>query len=636
MGGLHSGKSGTARRWLTLGVLLLIPLGLLLVWVSSAPALTVPELDRDAQATFSAGTDFVLAIKTDGSLWAWGENEGAQLGDGTTTDRKTPTKISSSLGWATVAAGHDHSLGIKIDGSLWAWGLNDHGQLGDGTTTGRKKPVAIAAGTKWVAVSAGFRYSLGIKTDGSLWAWGINDKGQLGNGTDTERHVPTRVLSSYEWVAVSAGDSHCLGITSQGFLWAWGSNMSGMVGDGTTSNRDKPKRVGDPDYLWAAVSAGSWHSMALRTDGTLWTWGNDSQGQLGNGTAGSQTTPKQVGTSSNWVALAADGRHSLALGKGGTLWAWGENNVGEVGDGTTVDRKSPVQVGTATKWMAVSAGWRFSLGLRDGDLCSWGLNDVGQLGLGSTTNKSIPTNCLGNVKPPTTTTSSSSSSSGSGGSTGSSEASTDSSDTTDTTGTGGSTDSSDTTDTTGATTTFSDVPDDHPYHDAIYYLADAGVVAGREDGTFGPDAPVTRQQFAKMIVKTLGYPVTGTEVCPFTDVATQIGTDPFYPSKYVAVCASHGITTGKTPTTFAPGDNITHQQLITMVARAAGLSAPPADYVPSFTAAQFSLDEHYQNARKAAYAGLLDGLQGLGPTYDFLAPSTRGECAQLLYNLSQR
>lgn len=172
-----------------------------------------------------------------------------------------------------------------------------------------------------------------------------------------------------------------------------------------------------------------------------------------------------------------------------------------------------------------------------------------------------------------------------------------------------------------------------PYATAILDLSDRGVIAGFQDGTFRPDATVTRQQFAKMIVKTLGYAVTGSEVCPFSDVATQVGSDPFYPSKYVAVCAQRGITAGKTATTFAPGDDITRQQLITMVARAAALPAPPGSYSAPFGAAQFSLQEHFVNARKAAYAGLLNGLQGVGPSYGFGAASTRGECAQLLYNL---
>ncbi len=184
-----------------------------------------------------------------------------------------------------------------------------------------------------------------------------------------------------------------------------------------------------------------------------------------------------------------------------------------------------------------------------------------------------------------------------------------------------------------AGTTFSDVSEDHPYYAAITNLAAREVIVGKEDGMFHPFDPVTRQQFAKMIVKTLEYPVTGGEVCPFVDVATQMGSDPFYPSRYVAVCAAHGVTVGTTPTTFAPGNNITREQLITMVARAAGLPDPPEGYVPPFAPVRFSLEEHYLNARKAAHAGLLAGLEGIGAGYEFMSPATRGECAQLLYNL---
>jgi len=172
-----------------------------------------------------------------------------------------------------------------------------------------------------------------------------------------------------------------------------------------------------------------------------------------------------------------------------------------------------------------------------------------------------------------------------------------------------------------------------PYETAIYDLAGRGIITGFEDGSFRPNAPVTRQQFAKMIVKTLGIAVTGTEVCPFADVAPQLGTDPFYPSKYVAVCAATSITVGKTPTRFAPTDDITRQQLITMVARAARLDDPPAGFVPGFSLGQFSLEAHFLNACKAAYAGFLNGLEGMGPLYDFIATATRGECAQLLHGL---
>jgi hypothetical protein len=165
-------------------------------------------------------------------------------------------------------------------------------------------------------------------------------------------------------------------------------------------------------------------------------------------------------------------------------------------------------------------------------------------------------------------------------------------------------------------------------------MAQRSIISGFTDHTFRPDQPVSRQQFAKMIVKTVGLAVTGAEQCPFTDVGGGLYDDPFYPDKYVAVCASAHITEGKTATTFDPSGNITRQQLIKMVVSAAGLPDPPTDYTPPFQAGQL-LPVHFPYARKAAYAGLLEGL-GMGASYDFFASSSRGECAQLLYNLLGR
>ncbi|MFH1833496.1 MAG: kelch repeat-containing protein, partial [bacterium] len=190
-----------------------------------------------------------------------------------------------------------------------------------------------------------------------------------------------------------------------------------------------------------------------------------------------------------------------------------------------------------------------------------------------------------------------------------------------------------------ATAGFSDVPPGHPYAVAVSDLAGRQVIGGFPDGTFRPDNSVIRQQFAKMIVKTLEYPVADTNVCLFSDVVKSTPgayvdpTDPLYPDHYVAVCAFYGITQGKTATIFAPYDGITRQQLITMISRAANLSDPPTEYTPPFSPGQFYPQEHYLNARRAAYAGLLQGLEGMGPDFDFFGDATRGECAQLLRNL---
>ncbi len=169
---------------------------------------------------------------------------------------------------------------------------------------------------------------------------------------------------------------------------------------------------------------------------------------------------------------------------------------------------------------------------------------------------------------------------------------------------------------------FIDVPLSHPYYAQITELDSRGIISGFLDGTFKADSPITRQQFAKMVVKTMGYPVSEADVCPFTDVPSNLDViDPLYPDHYVAVCAARGVTVGKTDTTFAPDDSITRAQLITMVARAANLVEPPEGYSPPF--GQFD-NTHFPFARRAAYAGLLDGLLGLGPDYDFLSPGDSG------------
>jgi hypothetical protein len=178
---------------------------------------------------------------------------------------------------------------------------------------------------------------------------------------------------------------------------------------------------------------------------------------------------------------------------------------------------------------------------------------------------------------------------------------------------------------------FVDVPLSHPYYMQITDLDARGIISGFLDGTFKAESWITRQQFTKMVAKTMGYPVSESDICPFVDVQSNLDViDPLYPDHYVAVCAERGITVGITDSTFAPDDSITRAQLITMVARAANLVEPPEGYGPPF--GQFD-STHFPFARRAAYAGLLDGLLGLGPDYDFLSPATRGEVCVILFNL---
>ncbi|WP_417909802.1 hypothetical protein [Candidatus Electronema sp. PJ] len=341
----------------------------------------------EARATqVAAGYAHTVAIKADGTLWAWGENGSGQLGDGTAIDKVSPVQIGTLTDWKIVATGYAHTVAIKTDGTLWAWGDNSSGQLGDGTTTNRTSPVQIGLGTDWATVAAGGTaglvgsHTVAIKTDGSLWAWGSNNAGRLGDGTTIDRNIPIQIGNDTDWRSVSAGGAHTVAIKTDGTVWAWGFNGSGQVGDGTTADRATPFQI-DTAMDWETVTAGGAFTLALKTNGTLWAWGANSSGQLGDGTTVNRTSPIQIGSGTTWSDIAAGGSHSVALKAPGTIWTWGLNSYGQLGSGTTISRTSPGQVGTAATWSAIAAGGNHTGAVKSGFFWSWGDNSSGQLGL---------------------------------------------------------------------------------------------------------------------------------------------------------------------------------------------------------------------------------------------------------------
>ncbi|HHT9146646.1 MAG: carboxypeptidase regulatory-like domain-containing protein [Candidatus Brocadiaceae bacterium] len=343
----------------------------------------------------SAGSAHTIALKSDGTVWTWGYNGQGQLGDRTYTDKSTPVQVSKLSGLNKVieiAGGrYLHTLALKSDGTVWAWGYNGSGQLGNNTYTDKNIPIQVSGLSDVLAVACGGNHSLALKSDGTVWAWGDNGSGQLGDGTTDVKTSPVQVNGLNGITAIACGIGHTLALKSDGTLWVWGWNEYGQLGDGTTSNKTSPVQVSKLSDV-IAVAGGMEHSIALKSDGTVWTWGYNGQGQLGYETRGNtSTTPDQVLELSNVTVIACGGMHSLALKSDGTVWVWGENTQGQLGDGTTSNKTSPVQVSKLSDITAIAGGSSHSIALKsDGTVWTWGSNDSGQLGDGTNTDSTTP------------------------------------------------------------------------------------------------------------------------------------------------------------------------------------------------------------------------------------------------------
>ncbi|MCD0478765.1 T9SS type A sorting domain-containing protein [Chryseobacterium sp. LC2016-29] len=359
-------------------------------WIQGGSFTTLSTNTTGCWKSVSAGYMHSIGLKTDGTLWAWGDNSLGQLGDGTGIGKTTPIQIGTANNWLKIATGAYYTVAIKTDGTLWAWGQNTYGQLGSGSTVGKITPTQIGTETDWASIATGDTHALAIKTNGTLWSWGRNSAGQLGDGTNLHNFTPTQVGTANNWEAIAAGVQHTFAIKTNGTLWGWGDNASGQLGDGTTFNRKVPTQIGTATN-WKTVDAGYLHSVGLKTDGTIWSWGNNTIGQLGSGTTNSIYTPSQIGNATNWKTVSADYYHSsVAIKTDGTLWAWGQNNAGQLGDGTTTNRYIPTQIGSATDRKSVAANTFSRLVINnDGFLSGAGRNDYGQIGDGTKIERKI-------------------------------------------------------------------------------------------------------------------------------------------------------------------------------------------------------------------------------------------------------
>ena len=316
-----------------------------------------------------------MAIKTDGTLWTTGYNQQyGYLGDNTVISRSSPVQtVTFGTTWKQVSCGYLNASAIKIDGTLWLWGRNSYGLLGDNTTTNRSSPVqTVTGGINWKQAAGGRLHTAAIKTDGTLWLWGYGAEGQLGKNTITSISSPLQTTAfGTNWKQVNCGYLHTAAIKTDGTLWTWGANSFGQLGDNTTTSRSSPIQTIARGTNWKQVSGGKQHTAATKTDGTLWTWGsNATYGQLGDNTVTSRSSPVQtVAFGTNWKQVDCGYLHTSAIKTDGTLWTWGRNNFGQLGDNTVANKSSPVQTTAyGNNWKQVACGYYNTAAVTNGDI----------------------------------------------------------------------------------------------------------------------------------------------------------------------------------------------------------------------------------------------------------------------------
>ncbi|HJT81667.1 MAG TPA: hypothetical protein VJ719_10750, partial [Chthoniobacterales bacterium] len=391
------------------------------------------------KAKIVAGDFHALNLDTAGVVWAWGDNSSGQLGDGTQNPRNTPQEIRSLGAVADLDGGNSHSVFVGFDGSVWTCGSNSEGQLGDGTTNDRYLPAPVPDFSGAIAVGAGAYHTIALRADGTVWAWGYNDDGEMGDGTTSRRLSPVQVMIAdgvplTDVIAISAGQYHNLALKGDGTVCSWGYNSDGQLGDGTRTNSRFAKQIPALNQVHS-IRAGGFHSIAIQhhapappafnrtirierpnkpdqlpnqarnsqsdslpshvtadaTSDSLWMWGDNSRGQLGDGTTVDKLTPVPGSTTDVVNAVAAGSEHTLLVRADGTVVGFGRNNEGQANGNPAVSGSQPAEVQGASGIVDATGGNSFSLALAsNGLIYGWGANGAGQLGLGNYKSQSAP------------------------------------------------------------------------------------------------------------------------------------------------------------------------------------------------------------------------------------------------------
>ncbi len=349
----------------------------------------------------AGGLFYSLSICLDSAVKAWGYNYYGQLGEGDTINKTIPVDVYGLAGIVAVGAGEYHSLALRKDSTIWSWGNNSNGQLGNGSLINRSLPVQVLGVTHVAAIAAGQNHSLALKRDSTVWDWGYNAYGQLGDSTLNlvacqckEQAVKVHKLKKI--IAIAGGSFHSLALRSDSTVWAWGSNVDGQLGDSTTTDSPVPVQVHGLTNV-IAIAAGGSHSLALKSDSTLWAWGRNTVGQLGDSTINGEIIPIKINALTGIVAIAASITHSMALKSDSAVYCWGYNYYNQLGDGTLLDAHFPIHTPYVAHVTNIAAGGSHSIALlNDYSMFGWGNN---YYGIGNGTTNTVGCECVMNAEP---------------------------------------------------------------------------------------------------------------------------------------------------------------------------------------------------------------------------------------------
>lgn len=348
------------------------------------------KIKRATTETLSSGGEHSCSLPGNGSLICWGRDQYGQLGDGKVgPDETSGHAVQGGNKWRAMSAGGASTCGIKNSGKLFCWGVNHRGQIGDGSTKVRARPVVVAKGTKWKSVNASWFNTCGITSQAKLYCWGDNAGGQLGPAKKMGKQSATPVkLPGGKWDTVSVGSRFVCATKTDGSLWCWGGNLFGQLGNGSFAGKGKPTRVAST-ATWAEVSTSWSHTCGLTTGGDVYCWGRNTYGALGNNNVTTTGTPQLVVGGRKAVDVTTFEGGSCLLDDKGQVWCWGNNAYGLIGDGSAPFTTEPAA--GPSGMTQIEGGWRHVCGLTSGGPVCWGANDRAQLGNGTLTSSPSPT-----------------------------------------------------------------------------------------------------------------------------------------------------------------------------------------------------------------------------------------------------